>query len=354
MIDTAIIGSGPAGSVAALKLARAGQQVAIIDKPDAQPYKIGESLPAGINILLNKLQLPALTNDKHGVIPGSISLWAGLQRFEDFAMTAQGPGWRLDRLLFDNMLLDAALNAGVKHHPALLCNSHFDGEQWQLDIGGEKPLQARFVIDAGGRAAPVARKARQQRIKGPALVAVWSVGRAKGQALSRTLIESVDDGWWYGAYLPGGEPVAIFHTDAQTAAQLKREPSQWRYRLRHTRMLREHINAEDFSHNLPTAFDARGMRLQQPWGAQWAACGDAALCFDPLSSQGIFNAMAGADMLTDALMQSDRESALNAYTERLKQIDGIYRQRRQAFCRQACDHHQTRFWAACLSDELVL
>jgi flavin-dependent dehydrogenase len=355
MIDNLIVGSGPAGLICAIKLARSGLQVAILDRPATHQHKIGESLPSGINTLLAELGLNKLDKNKHAAIAGSISMWGGMRRNEDFALSARGSGWRLNRPLFEQDLLQMAQDEGVLHYQALMQHCHFDNDRWLLDTDLAGQLSARWLIDASGRNGVVVRSQKSRRIKGSSLVAVWAVGSIiNHQTMTRTLIESCDDGWWYGAYLPTGEPVAIFHTDSDTAARLKREPAQWRHKLRHTKLLGQHIDAEDFKLAHLTAADARGMRLAQPYGKQWAACGDAALCFDPLSSQGIFNAIASADMLSHALLSNDQNAALTSYGHKLAQINHLYQHRRQAFYQQACDHHQSPFWLAHSTDEMAL
>lgn len=354
MIDSLIVGSGPAGLICAIKLARAGLRVAILDKPATHQHKIGESLPSGINTLLAELGLNKLDKNKHASIPGSISLWGGKRRIEDFALSAQGPGWRLNRPLFEQDLLQVAQDEGVLNYQALLKHCHFDNDSWLIDTSQVGQLSARWLVDASGRNGVVARSQKSRRQKDSPLVAVWAVGRINHQTMIRTLIESSDDGWWYGAYLPSGEPVAIFHTDSDTAARLKRDPDEWRHKLRHTKLLGQHIDVEDFKLAHLTAADASGMRLAQPYGKQWAACGDAALCFDPLSSQGIFNAIASADMLSDALLSDSQDAALTNYGHKLAQINHVYQQRRQAFYQQAYHHHQSPFWFAHLAKELAL
>lgn len=50
---------------------------------------------------------------------------------------------------------------------------------------------------------------------------------------------------------------------------------------------------------------ANSAKLEQGCGESWFAIGDATLSFDPLSSQGIFNAMATAMQLAALLMEYD-------------------------------------------------
>src|SRR5581483_7307681 len=61
-------------------------------------------------------------------------------------------------------------------------------------------------------------------------------------------------------------------------------------------------------------------------GSGWAAVGDAACCFDPLSSQGLFNALYGALRLAPAIADAlvGRGSALGDYAQRISSIWAAY------------------------------
>src|SRR6185436_20395799 len=75
-------------------------------------------------------------------------------------------------------------------------------------------LASRFVIDASGRHAAYARThgaraAIDDHLTG--LVAIFEGGEESGTA---TLVEAVQDGWWYSARLPNNRTVVAFMTDA--------------------------------------------------------------------------------------------------------------------------------------------
>ena len=71
---------------------------------------------------------------------------------------------------------------------------------------------------------------------------------------------------------------------------------------------------------------AHGAMLDRPVGSSWLAVGDAALSFDPLSSQGLFNAiytgLAGAES-ADRHLSGDG-SALGEYASRIASIRDAY------------------------------
>ena len=59
--------------------------------------------------------------------------------------------------------------------------------------------------------------------------------------------------------------------------------------------------------------DSRSALLDQMTGRGWLATGDAAAAFDPISSQGLFNALSGGFLAGQAaadVMSGDRDAAL--------------------------------------------
>lgn len=361
--DVTVIGAGPAGTLAAICFARAGKTVALLDRaagehkqPPTQ-IKVGESVPAAINKVLQKLNLNPLDATIHRPIPGSESLWAGEYVQQDFIQHTQGMGWRLDRIAFEKDLLQQAIQNGVELLPAWLNDLHHDGKTWQIKTDHGDFLHSECIIDASGRAAVVARKLASPRTKGPPLVTLWAVGEPTDTAIAnltaQTLTESQAEGWWYAAHLPDGRPLALFHTNARYAAELRRQPQKWWQQLTNTQLLQKKLNTQNLKNAELQTHEARTIILQQPYGNHWAACGDAALSFDPLSSQGIFNALVSGHMVSQAILSEDRQTALQHYHGRLKAIAEIYQQRRLGYYRRGCEFYHGEFWTEQLGEPLV-
>jgi flavin-dependent dehydrogenase len=74
----------------------------------------------------------------------------------------------------------------------------------------------------------------------------------------------------------------------------------------------------------PVACDARGQVTEPAAGPGWAACGDAALAFDPVASQGLFNALAPAVEVAGLALADAPAAAEAAYRDRLAEIRRIY------------------------------
>src|SRR6266511_5178466 len=92
---------------------------------------------------------------------------------------------------------------------------------------------------------------------------------------------------------PAGGRVVAFLTDADLLPpRTTRTPRAWNERLALAPRIREALaDAGCRLHAGPRITDAAVAHLEQPAGPGWVAAGDAAVSFDPLSSQGIATAL---------------------------------------------------------------
>ncbi|MDX3527848.1 tryptophan 7-halogenase [Streptomyces sp. ID05-39B] len=358
--DTVVAGAGPAGSVAALCLARAGRRVLLLDPrpgdrpagpagaaatdshdppPDlpyqrprgAGPYRIGETLPPAARPLLRDLGLLAgLSADGHLPCTGTEAAWGSGELYgRGNVLDPHGPGWHLDRVRFDAFLRGAAEDAGARPLCGVAVRRTGQPGAWRLVVrkgGEERELPCAWVVDATGRRAVIARKGavplRQDR-----LVAAYAVlpGPAPADHDLRTLVEAVPDGWWYTARVPAGRLVAHL-TDLDLADPRLRTAAGFLERAARTR----HIGTRlDGYAGRPPALrwaPAHGQRLAPPAGPGWVAAGDAALACDPLSSQGILTALhtgVRAARAVDRCLRAGGRGVEDALAEYSAFVDGI-------------------------------
>jgi flavin-dependent dehydrogenase len=326
--DVLVAGAGPAGCLAALELARAGLHVAIADDCNVRGPKLGESLP-GVGLrLLRRLGIDDSDfGPVHRSIGGNLSCW-GFEFLEadDFLRDPDGPSWRLSRHHFDASLLTSACSAAVRHIRSNVARTSRCREQWESCTRSGDVLVSRWLVEATGRSASVARQFGIPRIRDEGLIALCGFGSPrKGKSFDRTLIEARAEGWWYGAMLPDETAVLILHVSPEAAQQARRD---WLKCLQCTVFVKDFFPPSGFSNRLWIA-DAGGGRLQRFYGTNWIACGDAAMSFDPLSSQGIYSAMYSGLSAARAVVAAEGgdTSALNDYGRRLEEIRGVYRAR---------------------------
>jgi flavin-dependent dehydrogenase len=299
--EVVVAGGGPAGAAVACGLARRGRDVVVLEATEFTGPRFGETLPPEANPLLRELGVwEAFTASGAVESPGTISAWGEpIARETDFIANRYGAGRHVDRNAFDAMLLRAAANAGARTQVGSRVTRCVRDERgtWVVETASGETLRARFAIDAGGRNG-IRLAPGDRRVVDDALVGVF-VRVAHGDRRPpelRTLVESAPDGWWYCAPLPSGETVAVFVTDPALyanegiglAEQLEQAPLT-RARIGTARITASHVVHLPSSVRAPSA------------GEGWAAVGDAAAAYDPLSGYGITKALAGARALADAV-----------------------------------------------------
>jgi menaquinone-9 beta-reductase len=159
--DVLVVGSGPAGSVAALVLARGGARVALVDKATFPREKAcGDMVgPRGLH-LLAELDLPTPAGLHVGdmLVVGPTGRRVRMPSAE--GLTYPGHGTAVTRTVFDNMLHRAATEAGAisvhaRAEEPLEGAGHIDG--YRTDAGEE--LRADFILGADGATSGVAASA---------------------------------------------------------------------------------------------------------------------------------------------------------------------------------------------------
>ena len=333
--DILIVGAGPAGSTAAFNLAPTRRVVMIERRPDIPP-RIGESLvPAARRLLTDMGLWPSFEAEPHAPYYGNRSVWGSSEPVDsDFLRDPDGHGWHLDRARFDAWLRVIAVSRGVQlFAPAQVTHLERSGETWRVSLATaarQVGITARFLIDAGGRAAPLARQLGARRHRHDRLACGWLHGQSSG-GNGLTFVEAVEDGWWYSAPLPNDRRVLAFHTDADlpSAATARDRDAMLRHAASapHLRELLASVNFAADQHSGFTA--AHSAHLTPCTGVGWLATGDAALSFDPLSSQGLFNALytglAAAETAESHL--SNSADALPDYARAIADIRTTYAER---------------------------
>jgi flavin-dependent dehydrogenase len=296
--DVAIIGAGPAGSAAALALARLGVSVVMIEAGRPRP-PVGETLPPSVRAVLDRLDLRA-TVEAEGYLPsvGSYAAWGEAEPWgRDFLFNRYGHGWHIDRRRFDALLRETARAAGVQlvFGRAVTDSKPLTGGGFRLELAGGANIVARAVLDASGRVAVFARQRGVVRHGIDRMVAIIGYVLRRPDAdpePAATLVEATETGWWYSAPVPQDRLAVAFMTDSDLSRATANSPQAWLERL----TLAPHTAARVANYGIglagfPVVVAAASGRLARFGEADWLAIGDAAATQDPLSSEGILVAM---------------------------------------------------------------
>lgn len=272
--DAVIIGGGPAGACAALRLLQLGRRVALIEKAVFPRPQIGESLSPGIHNIFRYLEADHLLQ-KHNYLhhlPAQV-IWENTTPLN----TDHGAGLMVDRALLDNDLLDVAVARGLHlFRPARFEYCCKKNEQWEIHIRLQSTaitVTSLFVLDARGRSGV---NIQQRILTAPPTLATWSYTDAASMPAA-TLVEATAQGWCWGSPMPDGRfrIIAFTHPAKNNFRQL----------LSGTRLFSDVATTTEESCMVFTYAHT------DPWNNGYIRLGEAAFTLDPLSSTGVEKAM---------------------------------------------------------------
>jgi len=355
-VDVAILGGGPAGLAAALALTHRGYSTVVVERSDYSNTRIGETLPPAVQPLLTTLGIwDQFLEQKHSRAFGIRCAWGqGQLRDNDFIFDPYGSGWHIDRPSFDQMLARSAEAMGaIVHRSAVLVSCvPNDAGNWQLKVRcGERDrsYRAKFLLDATGRSSCFAHMRGARRITWDCLIGVIGFFKSRSRqnlADTFTLIEAVEEGWWYSAVLPNSQLVVAYMTDGDLYAKRQKQLSRYGFQqIQTTKHTQSRIKSYDLV-SAPCIVSANSSRLDRVTNGNWLAIGDAAMAFDPLSGQGVYRALESALEAAHSIQEywMGNDLALIDYAVAVRQDFERYLFLRAAFYSREPRWRNSAFW----------
>jgi geranylgeranyl reductase family protein len=310
--DVAVVGAGPAGCAAAITLARAGRDVTLVDRATFPRDKCcGDGLTTAALRLLEDLGLePAAVPSWTEVAAACVRSPSG--RTVRFPLPAgQGQYAAIaPRIELDAALVDQARAVGVKVHDGhRLTGARPDGDRMTLAIDGLGSVEARFAVGADGMWSPL-RKALG--LATPGYLGEWHAFRqyltgVTGAARHSLWVWFEADllpGYAWSFPLPDGRVNVGFgvHRDG---ARLGREMAQvWSDLLARPHIasaLGPRVRAEAPHKAWPIPARVDRAVLSDASGRALFV-GDAACATDPLTGEGIGQALLTGRLAADAIL----------------------------------------------------
>ena len=302
--NIAVIGAGPAGCAAAIRLARLGYAVQLVDGGGpGRPLALESSPPA----LLPLLDVLGVGANAAGVRPsaGTWVQWAATKPME--ALDAGRPGLRVERSVFDAALRRAAVQAG-----AVLLSARArpprrgPGGRWRVELHDGRCLGAAGLVLATGRTGLV----QPGQHATAALCGHWP---AAAQQPPFARVQAIDDAWAWAAPHDDGAVSAALFVDS---ARLQRLDAAARQALYQEALERCRLLAPLLRGPAPGALrvaDATPRRAELPAEPGLVRAGEAAVSLDPMSSQGLVSALRSgmqAAVCLNTMLQRPADAAL--------------------------------------------
>ncbi|MDR5903477.1 FAD-dependent oxidoreductase [Halomonas icarae] len=279
--EVLIAGGGPAGAALAMLLHRAGRRVTVAGR--IRDYRAIEGISRRSLQALHGLGLTRAAACAVGPLPRRVT-WGGEAR-------APNAEWLLPRPAFDAALLADLHEAGIPVIEARITALASDGDRARLTLADGRILSAPWGVDARGRAAA----RRQLRDGAPWATPSWILrGDATQPSPASAALSLTGGGWAWWSRLAGQQYLQLALPEA-TLRRTRREPDAW---LAAQPKLAELWGDSPIQHHYqrPSLLGRTRVREKRLW-----RLGDAAMAIDPLSGQGIFNALSSAHGLAPVL-----------------------------------------------------
>ncbi|PSL42691.1 flavin-dependent dehydrogenase [Chitinophaga niastensis] len=335
-IPVLIAGGGAAGAATALSLGKRGIPCMIVETALQPQMKIGETIPPHITPLLQKLGLMELLQTQaHLPCYGNRFVWGQAMPVDKiFLFYIYREGWHLDRRSFEAQLHSRVTDAGIQYLQGWrFSDCRQDTGKWQITIknaiGEEQYLHCDFMVDATGKKSRIAKMLGVSRHNTDRLTGVSVCYSGCTNVPQYTYIEAVQQGWWYAAPLSGSRLIVSYMTDADLLSPTMLRPADYLAAAKQTTLLKPLlIDSLISSTTATTVHTAATGYLQERYGHNWLAVGDAAFAYDPVSSYGISSALEcgyyAGHAIADTL--AGKKDALPAYDWLISQAFSAYKE----------------------------
>ncbi len=319
--DCIVIGAGPAGSAAAIEMARAGIDVLLLDRGEFPRFRIGESfLPRTkrifrrLGVLDKCLALPHARKVGVEITMGDWRYGPQYFYFRDVFGDGDKETFNMARMHLDQMMMETARESGaeVKTSCGVRSITRMEDNDVQLETDNGQ-VHARWLIDASGQATTIGRESSRRKFHSFLRNVAYfehfeNVVRPSGPGNNCFGLVIADEGWFWMIPLDATRTSVGFVAREELHTSLDVPVDQrLRWAIDRTPVLRERMaNAIGPAQNR-TISDFT-YRCDPFAGPGHFLIGDAAAFLDPVWSTGLTLGLLGAEQAAGSVIRMSKGS----------------------------------------------
>lgn len=309
--DVLIVGAGPAGALAAHKMAKAGVRVLVLEKAQEIKRKIcGEYLcPLGLQLLKEEGVANEIVGDFLKLKGMLIVTAEGTEVVTEFPSPEIYQGVSVNRAVFDaNLIKRAQLSGAQVKMSAEVKQIYRSGEHWVVE-SSQGTFTARVLIGADGRRSVVSKCLDNDLENDGKRVAIHAFATLSQESIRQGEMHLFSDGAYIGINPTGTREVNF--SLVLDAVELQKLGGPFKalnaYLAKSVNLSRRFdvfANEEQIKATFPIQHRTKTIIPSQ----NVALIGDAAGFVDPLTGEGMYNALLSSQILANEIILGLKKS----------------------------------------------